>query len=135
MVNNTAQLDLIFMALADGTRRGLLERLISGEQNVSELAAPYLKKISFPAISKHLRVMETAGLIERRKIGRTQQVSLRTESLQQSLAYIERYQQMWEHNFDALDQFLTEEKEKKTTKQRRARTRKVSGSNRKGKTK
>lgn len=109
MVNNTAQLDLIFMALADGTRRGLLERLMSGEQTVSELAAPYLKKISFPAISKHLRVMETAGLIERRKVGRTQQVSLRTESLQQSIAYIEQYQRMWEHNFDALDQFLMEE--------------------------
>ena len=132
MVNNTAQLDLVFMALADGTRRGLLERLMSGEQTVSELAAPYLKKISFPAISKHLRVMETAGLIERRKIGRTQQVSLRTESLQQSLAYIERYQQMWEHNFDALDQFLAEAENKETNK-RKSRPRRVSGKSKKEK--
>lgn len=113
MVKQNAALDLIFLALSDETRRGLLERLLSGDQTVSELAEPFLKKISLPAISKHLRVMEAAGLIHKRKEGRSQIVSLRSESLQQSIAYIEQYSQMWEDNFDSLDQFLTEQQNQK----------------------
>jgi len=103
MVNHSP-LDNTFAALADPTRRAILSRLALGEANVTELAEPFA--ISLPAISKHLRVLEQAGLLERRKEGRTHQCSLRTEPLGEAAEWIAQARRFWGEQLDALTQFL-----------------------------
>lgn len=87
-----ADLDLVLGALADRTRRGMCERLLQGEQTISEVAEPYLKEMSFPAITKHLNVLEKSGLIRRKKSGRTCLISLQTMALQDLVDYLDDYQ-------------------------------------------
>jgi DNA-binding transcriptional ArsR family regulator len=99
-------LDATFSALSDATRRGILARLASGESSVSELAAPY--EMSLPAVSKHLRVLESAGLVERHKDGRVQRCRLIAEPLKDGAEWIERYRLFWEQQFDALALYLEE---------------------------
>jgi DNA-binding transcriptional ArsR family regulator len=97
-------LDATFGALSDATRRGILARLALGETSVSELAAPY--RISLPAISKHLRVLEGAGLVERRKTGRVHRCRLTAAPMLDAAKWIETYRKFWEQQFEALERFL-----------------------------
>lgn len=93
-------LDLVFAALSDATRRGLLSRLIEGEATVGTLAEPL--QMSLPAVSKHLRVLEDAGLLKRRIEGRTHYISANPKPLREAVNWIERHRQMWEGSFDRL---------------------------------
>lgn len=99
-------LDATFGALSDATRRGILARLATGETTVSELAAPY--EMSLPAVSKHLRVLETAGLVTRHKDGRVHRCRLIAEPMKDAAEWIERYRVFWEEQFDALERYLAE---------------------------
>jgi DNA-binding transcriptional ArsR family regulator len=107
MVNNSKfARDATFGALSDATRRAILARLASGESSVSELAAPY--EMSLPAVSKHLSVLEGAGLVLRRKDGRVNRCRLIAEPMKDAAEWIERYRLFWEQQFDALALFLEE---------------------------
>ncbi len=97
-------LDRTFAALADPTRRAILARLALGEANVGELAAPF--EMSLPAVSKHLKVLEGAGLLERQRDGRLHRHSLKPQPMQQASRWIEQYRRFWEDRFDALALFL-----------------------------
>jgi DNA-binding transcriptional ArsR family regulator len=106
MVNYSGDgLDSTFAALSDATRRGILARLAEqGETSVSDLAAPY--KMSLPAVSKHLRVLEHAGLVSRQKDGRVHRCRLRAEPMKDAAAWIEHYRQFWEAQLDSLARYL-----------------------------
>lgn len=98
----------MFAALADPIRRGILERLAQGETSVGELAAPY--NVSAPAISRHLRVLESAGLMERTKRGRVHRCRLRTEPMSEAERWIAEHKAFWEKRLDRLGEFLEGEK-------------------------
>ncbi len=105
MVNDSSeQLNTVFFALADPTRRAILARLAHGEASGTELAQPF--SISVPAISKHLRVLEHAELILHRKDGRTHRFRLAARPLKEAATWLEHYRQFWETQFDALDTYL-----------------------------
>jgi DNA-binding transcriptional ArsR family regulator len=101
-----ASLDRIFAALADSTRRAILARLTSGEATVTELAKPF--KMSLPAVSKHLKVLESAGLIARDRKAQWRPCRLEAEPLKDVARWIADYRDFWEESFDRLDEFLTE---------------------------
>ena len=107
---NQQQLDLTFGALADATRRGMLIQLSEGEKYVLELAEPY--SMSQPAISKHLRVLERAGLIERKRVGRKQLVRLRPEKADEAADWIRHYVKFWKKQFDAVEQYIESAQQK-----------------------
>jgi DNA-binding transcriptional ArsR family regulator len=110
MVNDSPErLTTVFVALADPTRRAILERLAHGEASGTELARPFA--ISVPAISKHLRVLERAELILHRKDGRTHRFRLAAAPLRDAAAWLEHYRRFWEAQFDSLDAFLREEEQ------------------------
>ena len=110
MVNDsTEQLTTIFLALADPTRRAILERLRHGEASGTELAQPF--SISVPAISKHLRVLEHADLILHRKDGRTHRFRLAARPLKEAAAWLEHYRHFWEAQLDSLDTYLQADSE------------------------
>jgi DNA-binding transcriptional ArsR family regulator len=98
------ELDLVFGALADPTRRGILERLEGGEAMVTELAAPF--SISLPAISRHLKVLEHASLITRTKRGRWRSARLSPTSLASAATWLARYERLWAESLDRLDDHL-----------------------------
>jgi DNA-binding transcriptional ArsR family regulator len=100
----TKDLTAIFAALADPTRRAIIERLASGEASAGELAEPF--GISKPAISKHLKVLENANLIVRNKDAQWHRFQLQSDSLRHASEWIARYRQFWEDQFDALAQYL-----------------------------
>ena len=103
----TAQgLDEVFGALADPTRRAILARLASGDANVGELTAPF--RMSQPAISRHLKVLEGAGLIARNRSAQFRPTRLRAERLNEATAWIEKYREIWESRMDRLDEHLRE---------------------------
>lgn len=102
----TARLDATFMALADPTRRAILARLAQGEATVMELVAPF--KLSQPAISKHLKVLERAGLISRGRDKQKRPCRIEARPLAEANEWLERYRQIWEANFDRLDDLLDE---------------------------
>lgn len=105
MVNDSAeQLNTVFMALSDPTRRAILERLAHGEASGTELARPF--SISVPAISKHLRVLEHAELILHRKDGRTHRFRLAASPMRSAAAWLEHYRHFWETQFDSLETYL-----------------------------
>lgn len=97
-------LDSTFSALADPTRRAILARLAEGEASVMELAAPFA--MSQPAISKHLRVLENAGLISKGRDGQKRPCRLEAEPLEAASAWIERYREVWERTYQRLDNLL-----------------------------
>ena len=97
-------LDLLFGALADATRRGIVERLAIGEATVTELAAPF--SISLPAISRHLKVLERASLITRSHEGRWRRARLSPSSLASAAAWLARSERTWAESFDRLDEHL-----------------------------
>ena len=99
-------LDRTFGALADPTRRRILEHLAHGDRCVTDLARPY--SMSLPAVSKHLRVLEKAGLIRRHRNGRVHRLRLEAAPMQQAQKWIEEYRQFWEESFDRLDEYLKE---------------------------
>lgn len=101
-----SRLDATFSALADPTRRAILARLTQGEASVTELAEPF--QMSQPAISKHLKVLERAGLISRGRDRQRRPCRLKAEPLAQANAWLEDYRQHWEQNFEALDGLLEE---------------------------
>ena len=106
MVKYSSRLDATFSALADATRREMLGVLMRREATVSELAAPH--KMSLPAVMKHLRVLERAGLVSQRKIGRERHCRLTAQALKPASDWIAQYRQFWELQFDALDRYLAE---------------------------
>jgi len=101
-----AQLDTTFAALADPTRRAILARLAQGDASVNELAEPFA--MSQPAISKHLKVLEGAGLISRGKDGQRRPCRIEAAPLAEANEWIERYRAIWEGNFARLDALLGE---------------------------
>lgn len=107
MVEYTLPLDSIFGSLADPTRRDILSRLQSGSLNVSEVAEPY--DMSLAAISKHLKILEQAKLIMKRRKGKERIVSLEPQALAQASEYLHQYEQLWSERFERLERFLNEE--------------------------
>jgi len=105
-----ARLDATFAALADPTRRAILARLARGEASVTELAAPF--DMSLPAISKHLKVLERAGLVARSRDAQSRPCRLVARPLEQASQWLERYRRFWEDSFDRLDDYLRELQEK-----------------------
>src|SRR4051812_2532668 len=103
---NATLLNLIFAALSDPSRRGIVERLQAGEATVSDLAAPLA--MSLPAVSKHLRVLENAGLLQRRIVGRTHYLRVDPTPLKEASRWIERHRLWWEGSFDRLEKHLAE---------------------------
>jgi DNA-binding transcriptional ArsR family regulator len=109
MVNNSGlsrDLNVTFGALADPTRRAILARLSSGEATVSELAGPF--EVSGPAISKHLKVLERAGLISRGREAQWRPCRFVGAPLKDAADWLEEYRRFWEHSFDRLDDYLRE---------------------------
>ena len=104
------RLDATFAALADPTRRAILARLTSGEASVKELAEPF--EMSQPAISKHLKVLERAGLVSRGRDAQRRPCRIEAKPLAEVADYVERYRSMWEESFGRLDEYLQELKEK-----------------------
>ena len=100
------QLSSVFMALADPTRRAILSRLMQGDASVAELAAPFA--ISQPAVSKHLKVLERAGLISRSRAATVRLSHLEAAPMKEAAMWVEKYRQYWEDSFDRLDAALTE---------------------------
>jgi DNA-binding transcriptional ArsR family regulator len=117
-VTTTNRLDATFLALADPTRRAILARLASGEASVTELAEPF--DMSQPAISKHLKMLERAGLVSRGRDAQRRPCRLEARPLEAAYLWIERYRQMWDLNFERLDTLLDElQAAKKPLKQRK----------------
>lgn len=108
MVNYLApKLDRTFSAVSDPTRRAILSRLSRGEATVKELAAPF--KISLPAISRHLRVLEEAGLMRRRRVGRTHFCRLDAAPLGDAASWLAMYERFWDARLQSLDEYLSQE--------------------------
>ncbi|MGA2094682.1 MAG: metalloregulator ArsR/SmtB family transcription factor [Candidatus Acidiferrum sp.] len=118
MVNNPKAVNAIFAALADPTRRAILVRLGErGECPVTILSKPF--PISPPAISRHLRVLERARLIERRRTGRVHLIRARSAALKQAQSWLAHCAAAWDFQFDALDEFLHHEKPAQKRKEKR----------------
>jgi DNA-binding transcriptional ArsR family regulator len=111
MTATAARLDATFAALADPTRRAILARLAAGEANVTELAKPF--DMSQPAISKHLKVLERAGLISRGRDAQSRPCKLEARRLKEATEWMDRYRRFWEESFDRLDEYLIEISEEK----------------------
>ena len=110
MVKLQTPLDAVFHALADPTRRAILNRLAQGETSVTDLAAPY--SISLPAVSKHLRALERSGLIKRRIEGRRHYFQLRPAQLAAAYEWLGFYQRFWGERLDALENLLRDTEQK-----------------------
>ena len=104
-------LSTTFAALADPTRRAILARLTSGQASVTELAEPF--EMSLPAISKHLKALERAGLIARGREAQWRPCRLKAKPLKDAVDWLERYRRFWEESFDRLDEYLLELQGKK----------------------
>jgi DNA-binding transcriptional ArsR family regulator len=113
------KLSTTFAALADPTRRAMLARLSKGEANVSDLAKPFLKSMSLPAITKHLKVLEHAGLVTKGRDAQWRPCKLNGRALRDAADWMEQYRRFWEESFDRLDAYLktvTAKKKAKGTK-------------------
>ncbi len=106
-------LDRTFGALADPTRRRILAQLAKGEECVTNLARPHA--MSLAAVSKHLIVLEKAGLVKRRREGRVHTLALEAEPMQEAMAWLERYRKFWEANLDQFESYLETLKDKENT--------------------
>lgn len=109
--NSSDHLDVVFAALADPTRRAILARLAHGEANVTELAAPFA--MSLPAISKHLKVLERAGLITRGREAQWRPCRIEVGPLREVADWVEEYRALWDARFDRLDAYLRELEQEK----------------------
>lgn len=99
-------IDQTFSALSDPTRRAILARLAQGESNVSELAKPFLKEMSLPAITKHIKVLENAGLIIKERDKQSRPCRLNAPAMKEAADWIETYRVYWEESFDRLEAYL-----------------------------
>ncbi|MEO0979689.1 MAG: metalloregulator ArsR/SmtB family transcription factor [Pseudomonadota bacterium] len=106
-VQQMAQLDATFSALSDGTRRAIVARLADGETTLSDLAAPF--DMSLTAVSKHLRVLSDAGLVDIEKRGRTRHCRLRGTPIKEAVDWLSKYEAFWIDRFDALARHLARE--------------------------
>lgn len=106
MVEQTLQLDAVFHSLADPIRRDILQRVQRAELSVGELVEKY--DVSFAAISKHIKVLEKAQLVRKRKEGKKYMVALAPDALEQADRYLEQYRMMWEHRYNKLELLLQE---------------------------
>lgn len=114
------KLSQTFTALSDPTRRAILVRLSKGEASVSELAKPFMSVMSAPAISKHLNVLEHAGLISRGRDAQWRPCKISGDSFKEVSEWLDQYRVFWEESFDRLDEYLkTLKKEKKNGKKKR----------------
>jgi DNA-binding transcriptional ArsR family regulator len=102
------RLNAAFHALADPTRRGMLANLALGEKSIGELGEPF--RMTFAGASKHVKVLEAAGLIERRKTGRKQMCSLNAEPLAEAQRWLRQWERFWTHGLDRLEALLEQEK-------------------------
>lgn len=105
-MNSQDQLSTTFAALADPTRRAILARLAAGESSVTDLAEPF--DMSLPAITKHLKVLERAGLISRTREAQWRPCRLEAKPLQQAADWVEQYRKFWEDSLDRLEEYLSE---------------------------
>jgi DNA-binding transcriptional ArsR family regulator len=121
-MNNTQLLDATFSALADPTRRAILARLAPGAASVNQLAKPFA--MSQPAISKHLKVLERAGLISRGRDAQRRPRRLEGQPLVQAIDWLQRYREIWEANYQRLDALLAEMKAQPKPKARTAKRKK-----------
>lgn len=112
----TDPLSQTFAALADPTRRAMLAQLSKGEANVSDLAAPFLKEMSLPAITKHIKVLEKAGLVSKSKDAQYRPCKLNKEAFKDVADWMEQYRVFWEESFDRLEAYLKTVAPKKKTK-------------------
>jgi DNA-binding transcriptional ArsR family regulator len=119
MQQETDRLSLTFGALADPTRRAILARLSKGEASVTELARPF--DMTLPAVSKHLKVLERAGLIARGREAQWRPARLEAERLKEVAEWVERYRRFWEESFDRLDEYLKGIQKKRKKEKRHAR--------------
>jgi len=106
---SSPQLDLTFAALADPTRRAIIQQMANTSEDgiaVSQLAEPFMDRMSLPAVSKHLRVLERAGLLEQSKQGRVRCCHLQPEPLKAAYEWVRLYQQFWSNQLDSLATFL-----------------------------
>jgi DNA-binding transcriptional ArsR family regulator len=106
-MDQALQLDNIFGSLADPTRRDILQRLAGGELSVGEIARPY--DFTLAAISKHLKILERARLIVKRRQGKQQYVSLSPPAFADAAEYLDWYRRLWEQRFDALEDYLNKD--------------------------
>jgi len=106
MVSVTERLDRTFGALADPTRRAILARLAKGEASVTELAEPF--EMSLPAVSKHLKVLERAGLVSRGRERQWRPARLRPTPIKEGAEWTDRYRRFWDERYDRLDEYLDE---------------------------
>jgi DNA-binding transcriptional ArsR family regulator len=109
MLNQSPALDQVFQALADPTRRGMVERLSRGPASVSELARPL--SMSLPAVLQHLHVLEASGLVRSEKIGRVRTCRIDSRALSAAEHWLGRQRAMWEARLDRLDAFLMQQKD------------------------
>lgn len=100
------QLNLTFSALADPTRRAILARLSQGEANVSDLAKPFLSAMSLPAVTKHLKVLENAGLVLKGRDAQWRPCVINGDALKDAADWMEQYRVFWEASFDRLEEYL-----------------------------
>jgi DNA-binding transcriptional ArsR family regulator len=116
MVKYNRSLDATFQALADPTRRAILAALAQrGQASVSDLARPY--RMSLPGVMKHLRVLQRAGLVTQRKVGRSRRCRLVARPLKDAEHWISHYRKFWENQFDALERYLVQEQFKENPQQ------------------
>jgi DNA-binding transcriptional ArsR family regulator len=118
-------LSATFAALADPTRRAILGRLASGEASVTQLAEPF--QMSMPAVSKHLKVLERAGLIARGREAQWRPCRLEAAPLKEAADWVEEYRRFWEQSFDRLDEYLRELKNTESKKKEKKHDRKHRG--------
>ncbi|WP_332717108.1 ArsR/SmtB family transcription factor [Pelagibacterium mangrovi] len=110
-MTDAERLDATFVALADPTRRAMLARLLEGEATVTELAEPF--EMSQPAISKHIKMLERAGLVSRSRDAQRRPVKIEGLALKEATDWLEKYRKVWEANFSRLDDLLVELKGKR----------------------
>lgn len=108
-----------FAALADPTRRAMLAKLSQGEASVSDLAEPFLDEMSLPAITKHIKVLENAGLVTKTRQAQRRPCKLNADALKDAADWMEQYRIFWEESFDRLDAYLQTVTAKKTSKGKR----------------
>jgi DNA-binding transcriptional ArsR family regulator len=128
----TDSISSTFSALADPTRRAILARLALGETSVTELAAPF--EMSMPAVSKHLRVLEQAGLIARGREAQFRPCKLRAEPLRQAAGWLEEYRRFWEQSFDRLDDYLKHLQAEQTATSKQAKPQRLNKEKKNGPT-
>ncbi len=101
---NEAQLDSLFGALSDGTRRKIIQKLSKEDLIVTEIASDF--DMSLPAVSKHIKVLERAGLVNRKRDGKIHKISYEKEAVKTAWSWINQYREFWENSFDSLEEYL-----------------------------